>query len=87
MRGTLCLEGGALRSWKLVGGRGQSYCQELGSNSNTSGLLSVGGGDKAHWMKCRQSWSLTAGPSIRPPDTEPTGLMRTGEPVAAAVLH
>lgn len=33
-REAACLEGGALRSWKLVGGGGQSHCQELGSNSS-----------------------------------------------------
>lgn len=44
----MCLEGGALQSWKLVGGGGQSHCQELGSNSsNTSGLMLVGGGDSS----------------------------------------
>lgn len=46
--------------------------------------LDVGGGDKAHWMRCRQSWCLTVGPSIRPPHMEPKGLMRTGEPLAVA---
>ncbi len=33
-REAVCLEGGALQGWKVVGGGGQSHCQEAGSNSS-----------------------------------------------------
>lgn len=42
-------------SWLVVEGR--VTVKESGSNSspNTSGLMLVGGGDKADWMRCTQN--------------------------------
>lgn len=75
VRGAPRPEGGALWIWELVGGGGQSHCQELGSNSSPIPLAWCLWAEATKLSGWDVDMGLRAGPSIRPLFTELAGLM------------